>query len=840
MKVNSMVPEDHPLWAEQQELEASMASAGRDRFWRKVREARERGEEASTPHGQKLLKSLIVPTAQAIDEFVALAMSGRPGRRHTSVKYFQLVDSETIAYLALRVLLDSISTSENMVRTAVRIGDAIHDEALMRAFEKADKLKAKMTVKKAAAWTTKVQRSKLANMMAKRAGVAIEFPEKDRVHVGVKVIEIIRAKTGLIDVVRATKGHHDTVYHVTATEQTLEWIGTATERAESLSPIFYPTVVPPKPWTSPWDGGYWTLKGKLTLVKTFNRHYHEELFHLAPREVYSAVNAVQETPWKVNTKVLAVLKEAYDSEGSIGKLPARELPLPMKPEDIATNETALKDWKRAAAKVHSYNARVKSKRLQVRMTIEVADRFADKPAMYFPQQLDFRGRMYSVPMFLNPQGADFAKGLLTFANGKRIGDSEQGPGWLAIHGANVFGYDKASLEDRVEWVEQNEERILSVAADPWGPALEWWSNCDKPWQFLAFCFEWAGFKSTGLDYVSSLPVALDGSCNGLQHYSAALRDPVGGKAVNLLPAEKPQDIYAEVAEVVKRKLAVLARPNGPAFETDGRFELLTKQGLDLRRLATLWLDFGVDRKVTKRAVMTLPYGATQFSCREFIEQAIRDKLEGGKRSPFAFGTKDGIFEASLFLQPLVWEAIGEVVRAARIGMDWLKTCAKMAAKEGLPVCWTAADGFLVFQSYHDHRARRVETFLDGAVLKLTLTEELPEIDKRLMAQGIAPNWVHSMDATALRMYVNLAKQNGVQHFALVHDSYGTVAADVAMMSACLREAFIDLYTERDPLEDFRVSIAEVLSDKAILQLPRVPARGDLDLTLVRGADFFFA
>ena len=41
---------------------------------------------------------------------------------------------------------------------------------------------------------------------------------------------------------------------------------------------------------------------------------------------------------------------------------------------------------------------------------------------------------------------------------------------------------------------------------------------------------------------------MDGSCNGLQNFSAMLRDEVGGKAVNLIPSDKPQDVYMEVVK----------------------------------------------------------------------------------------------------------------------------------------------------------------------------------------------------------------------------------------------------------------------------------------------------
>ena len=40
-----------------------------------------------------------------------------------------------------------------------------------------------------------------------------------------------------------------------------------------------------------------------------------------------------------------------------------------------------------------------------------------------------------------------------------------------------------------------------------------------------------------------LPVHQDGSCNGLQHYAALGRDEAGGEQVNLMPRERPGDVY---------------------------------------------------------------------------------------------------------------------------------------------------------------------------------------------------------------------------------------------------------------------------------------------------------
>ena len=836
---------DHPLWDAQVDLEAEMVSVGQERFYRAIEQAKARGEESGTGYGARLMRQLVLPTTTAIDAFVAECKTGKAGRRHIALQYIDLVEPEVAAFLTLKVVLDGITKQDTAQRVAIRIASAIQDEVWVTRYKEAAPKEYKRTMKHIDEATSRRHKQKVARIMAKRAGVEEKWPASDMLHLGMKLIEILRATTGLIDFQTRKKGVNDSEVIIVATPETMAWITNANEGSDMLHPAYLPTVIPPKPWTGPRGGGYWTgVVRPLGLVKTHSRAFLEELASAEPTAVYDAVNAMQNTPWRINTRVREVIRAGWEQGTTMRGLPSADAePLPLKPSDIDTNEAAKKSWKKAAAMIHVGNAKAKSKRLQLRKVLQIADTFGAYEAIYFPHQLDFRGRAYAVPMFLNPQGPDFAKALLLFAEGKPLGNKAAAD-WLAIHGANTYGFDKAPMPGRVAWTEERNDLIASVAADPFGDAYEFWTKADKPWQFLAFCFEWAGFLREGYAYSSSLPIAMDGSCNGLQHYSAALRDPVGGAAVNLVPGEKPKDIYAAVAEVALRYVEAFARPNAPAAvsveQFDERREMWAEHGMDPQDLARKWLAFGLDRKITKRPVMTMPYGSSQRSCRDFIDEAMREKIGEGKANPFADAEGDGVFQAALFLQPIVWAAIGEVVQAARVGMDWLKECARLAAAEGLPVLWTTPDGFPVQQSYMDSKARRVKTHLDGGVTFLTLREELPTVNKQKQAQGVAPNWVHSMDATAMRMFVNLAASRGLTAFALIHDSYGTLAADTDTLGQCLREAFVSLYREQDPMAEFRVDIAMVLSDKALKKLPAVPARGTLDLSLVEQSVYFFA
>ncbi|TBR26630.1 MAG: hypothetical protein EPO10_22240, partial [Reyranella sp.] len=720
----------------------------------------------------------------------------------------------------LKGILAGITKRRTFQRCAIIIGRMVEDELMWRAFEGQKPEEAKITERKLSSSGSYRHRKRVAGVMAGRAGVdRVEMTETERLNVGSKLLEIAIETTGIVELHSVVMGSasladasstvphsssrrtsRDRMYYIMPKPETLDWIERFTGWYAAVSPEWWPTVIPPKPWTGPSSGGYYTrIPRPITLVKNARKAYVTELENVDMPDVYTAVNAVQETAYKVDEWVLDVIEKVWANNLHIAKVVKREPDdLPPKPADIDTNEEARKEWRKAAAMVYAGNVKLLSKRVQLDQGLKMARRFASEPAIYFPHQYDFRGRLYAIPL-LSYQGPDWMKGLLRFAEGKPINDVEAA-GFLMIQGANLWGEDKGSLDDRMAWVEAHEEQIKRAGTDPL--ADYWWADADKPWQFLQWCREWAQFIEHGYGFVSSFICSADGTCNGLQHFSAMLRDDVGGCAVNLCPSDKPNDIYAKVAEVVTAKLRLIAsRSGGVTKDVPPR---------SAQEWAKVWLEFGVNRKTTKRSVMVLPYGGTQYSTREFIEDAIRDRLADGDPNPFACRVKDangawndsnGMFAASLFLAPLVWESIGEVVIAARTAMGWLKKAASLVAQEGLPVTWQTPDGFPVQQAYYDTAQRRVKLGLAGTEVKLMIREELPTISKRRQEQGVSPNFVHSCDGTALRQYVVLGKENGINSFALVHDSFGSLAADYSMMQACLREAFVDLYQNHDVLED---------------------------------------
>lgn len=787
-------------------------------------------EEADLPPGRQLLKMAIEPVASAIHEFVERVNNGGAGRRPVAAKVLALGKPEEIAYLIGRVVVSASAVQLSLQAAAFQVADAIIDHAEMLRLKSANKKGFDGLVKSQAGASYSGKKRSAVRKIMEKEGAKLEFTLVERLHAGMKAIELFCDSTGLFVMELAHNGRGES-YIVRPTETARVWLERQHARCEVLEPVHLPMVVRPRRWRSPFWGGYLTKRPGLRFAKQWNWRYHEELRHVDMEPVYRAVNNIQNTRWRINRRVLDVMTQVWDSGGSLGGLPRRDdLPLPPKPVDFDYNDEAAKAWKADAASVHQRNAHALSQRLAMSQRLWVASKFAEEEAIYFPHELDFRGRIYPIPTGgPHPQGDDSAKALLEFADGVPLG--EEGPMWLAIHIANLFGVDKVSFADRLAWVEKHNDLILDSARNPLD-GERFWTTADSPYCALAACFEWDGYAREGVDYVSRVPVALDGSNSGLQHFSAMLRDPVGAEAVNLLPVEKPQDVYMRVA--TRAQAIADANPTIWVKTRDADGEEVEVE------IDNPWVNGKVTRKIAKRPCMTYCYSATRFGMQGMVLQTLREidaeNTESGK-PPHLDGADN--YKAAVWLSHVLWDVIGETVNAASSAMEWLRTAAKVAAEGGQPIWWTTPQGFPVLQAYRSVHAKRVDVYCRGQRLTLTLSVDMEEIDKRGQANGIAPNFVHSLDASHLMAVVNAMADQGVTNMALIHDSFGTHAAYAGILSEQLRRTFIEQYTP-NVLARFRDELAAQLPPDLVEKLPPLPALGPLDLGELAAADYMFA
>jgi DNA-directed RNA polymerase len=208
-------------------------------------------------------------------------------------------------------------------------------------------------------------------------------------------------------------------------------------------------------------------------------------------------------------------------------------------------------WRRELRNTFKENRERHSLNCDTQLKLQVAKDFMHA-SFHFPHNLDFRGRAYPIPPHLNHLGNDMCRGLLQFKDGRPLG--EEGLYWLKLQVANLWGQDKLSNDDRVNFVDEHIDVVESAAFDPF--RHRWWMETDTPFQLLAACFDLSKALRApdSTQHVSHLTVHQDGSCNGLQHYAALSRDMRGAEQVNLIPSDRPQDVYIGVANLLQEKV----------------------------------------------------------------------------------------------------------------------------------------------------------------------------------------------------------------------------------------------------------------------------------------------
>ncbi|KVT22994.1 DNA-directed RNA polymerase [Burkholderia ubonensis] len=544
-----------------------------------------------------------------------------------------------------------------------------------------------------------------------------------------------------------------------------------------------PMLVPPVPWTTfATHGGY--LHDQIPAVRGTRRPIESEV-------IVSALNALQATRFRVNRRVLEVAQtfkmNAEDMGGAV-----------INGRYIETRHDTPESMRRA-------------KTIRSALTLSAMQELADEEAFYFPWNLDWRGRMYPATSIISPQGADLCKGCLEFADGTPLG--RDGGKWLAIHLCNLAGEDKVTVggkkvhrtpEEREAWTRQNEAMILRVVADP--RSNREWMKADKPWQFLAACFEWAGYQEEGEAFRSRLAGALDGSCSGVQMLAGMTRDASAGAMVNLVPSERGDDYYGRMADALTKRLCGLV------------------DSADVATMARLqfWAERTIDRDLLKAPSMTKVYSAGTYTFGEQVQ------------------SKTGAPDAeSMWLASQINACFSDVAPGMLKAMSYLQAVSDVMTAAGIPLVWRTPAGLRVEQARVSRRTVRLTGGLAGSgsqgtqkqrVREFTVdTDDLSRNDQRA---GVAPNFVHGVDASHMAFVVNDLYGKGVRNFWMIHDSFGAPFAQCGDVFRSTREQFIELMSP-DLLRSWADDVTAALTDDQRAALPELPGYGELDLGVVR-------
>ena len=770
---------------EQIQLERDAISQGLKRLHKNTYDLESKSYASATVYGAASIDTLLPLVVARIENTTTRLTKGQAGKAFKEIQqYLSDVEPLAAAALAVKLTFDKVFSykdkSNQVINVCDAIGLAVEQECQMRHYE--THAPGLLHVLKENYWHRSIgtqQKIVVIRTLMNRYDVKQwdAWGRANRIKLGGWLLDCIMQSSGWFTKDMQREGRK-TVQYVVPTPEFLEIKDAVMRDAELFSPLAWPMLIEPNDWTHEKCGGYIlneVMKGH-SMVRRGNP------FRIQGERPIEFLNRIQKVAYRLNPFTVGVAEELDRLERAVGKfLPIIHHDLPPKPVDIETNKEARHSYNRQAAEVYNLQAQEFKKSCRTRMTMEAVQRFKSKDKFFIPWSFDYRGRAYPIPAFLTPQDTDFGKSLLSFAESAYM--TPEAEDWLAFQVATTYGLDKATMQDRLDWVKNNTHLISCVASDPILHIHEW-EAADEPWQFLAACDEYYHCVLKCDRHFTSAMVATDATCSGLQILAGLAKDKNTASLVNVLPSDKPQDAYAVVAKT--------ATPFCPS---------------SIRNY--------MDRKVVKRVVMTVPYNAKPFSNRGYIKDAL---LEKGIEID-----KDDLTKTVIAVR----NAMDEVVPGPMAVMSWIEDEVAKAIDLGkTELTWSTPSGFVVNQKLMKKELIKIDLQLLGRCQLTVATQDSDKVDKQHHKNATAPNLIHSLDASLLH-FSALAFNAPI---ALIHDSVLCRATDMSVLSAVVRETYMHLFAEHNYLQDFANQIGAETDP---------PIIGDLEPSSVIDSTYFF-
>ena len=770
---------------EQIALEREQIRQGLQQLRSNTSNLEEKSYASSSVYGVASIRELIPRVVDSIKSTKLRISNGRAGANFKDInKFLRSLEPEAAAAISCKVTFDKVFSTKpraNLVSNVTdAIGQAIENECMMRHYETS--VPGLLHTLKENYWHKSIgthQKVVVIRTLMNRCDVDHwkAWGRANRIRLGGWLLDCICQSSNwfMTHVEREGRKTHS---YVVPTPEFMTIKDKVMETAELFSPIAWPMLIEPNDWSNESQGGYILNE----VMKGYDMVRRGNPSRIQGETPISFLNKIQKVAYTLNPFTVTVAETLMDRGIQVGKfIPVVEMPLPPKPVDIAENFDSRKDYRRRAAEVMNINANAFQKSCRTRMTMNAVQVFKDKNKFFIPWSFDYRSRVYPIPAFLTPQDTDFGKSLLKFHESAFV--TKEAKHWLAFQVATTYGLDKDTMEDRQIWVSQNHDLITRVAMDPIGNLPDW-EGADEPWQFLAACEEYYACVLTCSRQFTDLMVATDATCSGLQILSGLARDKSTAKLVNVVPSDKPQDAYKVIAEH--------AKPNVPDC---------IKQHMD--------------RKVTKRTVMTIPYNAKPYSNRSYIREALKEKGVDV--------TKEDLTETV----KAVRDAMNTVVPGPMKVMKWIEQEVAAAIDRGADeIQWVTPSGFVVTQRLMKFQTQRIDLQLLGRCQVKIATGDTDKVDKAHHKNATAPNLIHSLDASLLCL--STLRFNAP--ISLIHDSVLCRATDMGILSTIVRETYMHLFAEHDYLTTFAQQIGAESEP---------PIIGDLEPSTVIDSTYFF-
>lgn len=230
--------------------------------------------------------------------------------------------------------------------------------------------------------------------------------------------------------------------------------------------------------------------------------------------------------WKLKRDVLAI--EAMDK---LNHTKLKVVALDEEPEEKPDD----KDFSEAAQKQRElYNKQINRQYL--------ADLYKDK-TIYFNWAADYRGRMYSVGYYLNPQGTQVEKEMIQLGKGEKL--TFKGLQRLKKSIASAYGLDKKTDLEKLEWFIKNEKTLHLRKR-----------NAKEPYTFQALYKAYKQYKADPEAKITTM-VELDATNSQAQILSVLTHSRKAAETCNVVPKidENGEFVIADLYKLVADRMS---------------------------------------------------------------------------------------------------------------------------------------------------------------------------------------------------------------------------------------------------------------------------------------------
>jgi len=182
-------------------------------------------------------------------------------------------------------------------------------------------------------------------------------------------------------------------------------------------------------------------------------------------------------------------------------------------------------------------------------TIDVANELCVYESIYFTLQVDFRGRINIISDFLNYQGDNLGRSLLTLKKECKINMH-----WFKIYCLKKYGYNL--IGKNILNMHKCFDDELSILMTEYR-VNNCWVKAEDPFEFLNCCLEYEKYLILGNQYKTYFTIYFDATCSGSQLITLLLGIDDFVKHLNLKAStdmNELQDYYLKIVNMFKEKL----------------------------------------------------------------------------------------------------------------------------------------------------------------------------------------------------------------------------------------------------------------------------------------------